>query len=138
MNLNSNSEQIVSEIINIYSDISSDSLKKIISSLDIKKYPPNYYFINQGRPEENEYFLFEGIVRSNLFTKKGEDITISFYYEKRVLPPHSSRTLDGISTLNYQSITPVTLGIINASNFRYLMRENPDIYRFASSVMAAE
>jgi CRP-like cAMP-binding protein len=121
-----------------YSAVSNASFKKILPLLKIRKIPRDYYFINEGKREENEYFILEGIVRSNLFTKNGEDVTISFYFEKSVLPPHSSRALNNISALNFQSLTPVTFASINARKFRDLMRENKDIYLFASSVMAAE
>jgi len=136
--MNSNYENILYDIMVSYSSVSNASFRKILPLLKIREIPQNYYFINEGKREENEYFILEGIVRSNLFTKNGEDVTISFYYEKSVLPPHSSRALNNISALNFQSLTPVTLASINVNRFRNLMRENKDIYLFASAVMAAE
>ncbi|MCF8264809.1 MAG: Crp/Fnr family transcriptional regulator [Melioribacteraceae bacterium] len=131
-------EKILLKIFERFASVSENSFKEVLDLISLKTYPPNYYFVNEGKREESEYFVLDGIIRSNIFTRKGEDVTLSFFYEKSVLPPCISRTNDGISTLNFQSLSEVKIAIINANLFRELMQKHLDLYQFGNMVMMSE
>ncbi|MFY0687470.1 MAG: Crp/Fnr family transcriptional regulator [Cyclobacteriaceae bacterium] len=95
-------------------------------------------FIEKGRHDNNEYFVLDGISRSYLLSPEGEKVTISFYTANMVLSPHTIRVQDGRSTLNFQALTPLELGVLDAKAFEQQMIENLEIREFGNTVLRNE
>jgi CRP-like cAMP-binding protein len=128
----------IAEIINAIYPISGDSLNKIIDITDYREYNKGTCFIEKGTHDYNEYFLLDGICRSYLLNPEGEEITIAFFKPGSVLSPYVTRTVEGISNLNFQALTDIHVGIMDASIFLDLMVEHLDIRDFGNMVLKLE
>jgi CRP-like cAMP-binding protein len=131
-------KQLLKEIIWPYYPLSSKSFDFIVNAVNIKIIPKGTSFIQVKNRDKNEYFLLKGICRSFLINPEGEDITISFYKEKKILSPYVTRTSNGISLLNYEAMTDLELAFIDAEHFLNLMIENIDIREMGNNVLRKE
>jgi CRP-like cAMP-binding protein len=126
------------DIISIYHHLSDESFKEIDKLTEYREYVHGDCFIEKGKRNHHEYFIIEGICRSYLINPEGEEITISFFNPESVLSPFVTRTLNGISTLYYQALTDLKVGIIDATIFEELMVENQGIREFGNMVLKME
>tara|TARA_R110002126_G_scaffold124451_3_gene266436 strand:+ start:13031 stop:13621 length:591 start_codon:yes stop_codon:yes gene_type:complete len=125
-------------IINKLFPISERSLDLVSKLIEIEVYEKGDVFIDKGKKNNSEYFVFEGICRSFLLNPDGEEITISFFLDEGVLSPNKTRTADQISHLNFQALTKVTLASFNADKFEQLMINHIDIREFGNMVLQNE
>jgi CRP-like cAMP-binding protein len=95
-------------------------------------------FIVKGRQDIFEYFVLSGICRCYLINQEGEEITISFYKEKSVLPPNVTRTSKSYSSLNFQALTNLHICRFKASRLVELMQEYTEWRNFANTVLFNE
>ena len=129
---------IVQEIILRNFKMSSTSLETIMGIVEYIEYQKNDIFIVEGKRDSREYFVLEGVCRSFLLNPDGEEITISFFSGKSIISPHTTRTINGYSNLNFQALTEVKMGVMNASRFEEFMVENLEIREFGNSVLRNE
>lgn len=118
--------------------MSSSSLEAIIDIVEYVEYQKNEIFITEGKRNSKEYFVLEGVCRSFLLNPEGEEITISFFTENTVLSPFITRTYDGLSNMNFQALTTLKLGIMDAGSFEQLMVENLEVREFGNIVLRNE
>ena len=128
----------IEHIVNSILEISSNSMKRIDDLVDYIKIEANQNFIKKGNPDKYEYFLTKGVCRSYLLNPEGEEITIAFFTEGSVLSPYIIRTIKGISNINFQAMTEVELGRMDAEGFLNLMVENLEIRDFGNTVLKIE
>lgn len=121
-----------------YCDMSRHTLDVLAGHCQVLELDPARIFIRQGLANAQEYFLLDGLVRSFASSDLHDDVTLYFYGSGSVLPPHTTRTAGGLSTLNYENLTPCVLAAVPADVFSRLMRENIEIYRFAHTVLERE
>ncbi len=95
-------------------------------------------FVEKGHGNHSEYFVIEGICRSFLISPSGEEITISFFTENSVISPFTTRTRFGKSLLNMEALTPLHVGVIDASIFEDLMVNNLEVREFGNAVLRNE
>jgi CRP-like cAMP-binding protein len=95
-------------------------------------------FIKKDQVNKSEYFVLEGVCRSFLVNPDGMDITLSFFTGSSILSPHTTRITNGRSTLNFESLTDLKLGVMDASKFAELMVGNIEIREFANTVLRNE
>ncbi len=126
------------EIISKYHSLSDESLKIIDDLTELREYISGECFIEKGKRNHHEYFIIEGICRSYLLNPEGEEITISFFNSNTVLTPFVTRTINGISTLNFQALTNLKVGIIDSSIFEDLMVSDLEIREFGNRVLKME
>ena len=129
---------MIKEIINATYPISNNSLNEIESLLELVEYNKGETFIKKGRRNLNEYFLLEGVCKSYLINPEGEEITISFFNEKSLLSPYTTRTQGEISVLNFQALTNIKLATIDAKAFEKLMIDNLEIRNLGNTVLRVE
>ena len=129
---------LLADTVRHYSDMSRNSLELLAGHCTILEPDKQQTFIRQGLANGQEYFLLDGLVRSFASSDLHDDVTLYFYGPQSVLPPHTTRTANGLSTLNYESLTSCVLAAIPADVFSRLMRENTEIYRFAHTVLERE
>lgn len=136
-----NFEQIkerTSPIINMVSPISEESLDLVSGLIVLEVYEKGDVFIDRGKKNNKEYFVYEGVCRSFLLSPKGEEVTISYFLEGSVLSPNKTRTANQISHLNFQALTKVTVASLNADKFEQLMINHIDIREFGNMVLQNE
>lgn len=121
-----------------YTDMSRNSLDLLVGQCTVLEPGKPQTFIRHGLANAQEYFLLDGLVRSYASSHIHDDVTLYFYGPQSVLPPHTTRTAKGLSTLNYETLTPCVLAAVPADVFSRLMRENIEIYRFAHTVLERE
>lgn len=129
---------MIAKIIQLFTPISkasTDAIENIVEYRSIKK---GELFIENTKANNKEYFIVEGICRSFLLSPDGDEITISFFNSNSILSPYTTRTTNGKSNLNFQALTDLTLGEMNASAFENLMVENLEIREFGNSVLRNE
>ena len=118
--------------------MSSASLAAIESLIAYNDYNKGETFIKKNKRNDKEYFVMEGICRSYLLNPDGEAITISFFIQDSILSPYTTRTVKGISALNFQALTKVKLAELDAAEFENLMVENLEIREFGNTVLRLE
>lgn len=116
----------------------SNSLKEISEIVSYHEINNGKVFLEKGKRNRSEYFLIKGICRSFLLSPDGEEITISFFNTGSILSPYVTRTINGITNINFQTLTDVTIGEMDASKFEELMVKNLDIREFGNMVLKIE
>ena len=118
--------------------ISEASLDLITSLIEIETYVKGDSFINIGKKNNKEYFVFQGVCRSFVLSPDANEVTISYFLEGEVLSPNKTRTANQLSQLNFQALTELTIGSMNADKFEQLMIDHIDIREFGNSVLQRE
>jgi CRP-like cAMP-binding protein len=130
--------EIIKDIILGKTPMSASSLEAITDIVEYAEYQKNEIFITEGKRNSKEYFVLEGVCRSFLLNPDGEEITISFFIENAVLSPFTTRTNDGFSNMNFQALTPLKMGVMDAGSFETLMVDNLEIREFGNIVLRNE
>jgi CRP-like cAMP-binding protein len=129
---------MIKDIIQSISPMSSNSLAEIENLIEVKLYEKGETFIVKNKHNNKEYFVLEGICRSYLLNPDGEEITISFFNKNEIISPYTTRTVKGVSTLNFQALTHIRLAELNAGEFENLMIVNLEIREFGNAVLRHE
>ena len=125
-------------LINKVSPISEGSLDLISDLIVVEVYEKGDVFIDRGKKNNKEYFVYEGVCRSYLLSPEGEEVTISYFLEVSVLSPNKTRTANQISQLNFQALTNLTIASMDADKFEQLMIDHLDIREFGNMVLQNE
>ena len=125
-------------LVNKVSPISERSLDLISDLILVEVYEKGDVFIDRGKKNNKEYFVYEGVCRSFLLSPEGEEVTISYFLEGSVLSPNKTRTANQISHLNFQALTRLTVASLNADKFEQLMINHIDIREFGNMVLQNE
>lgn len=118
--------------------LSISSIKEISDIVSYREVKSGTVFLEKDKRNNNEYFLIKGICRSFLLSPDGEEMTISFFNTGSILSPYVTRTINGINSINFQALTDITIGEMNASKFEDLMVYNLDIREFGNMVLKIE
>ncbi len=125
-------------LLNKVATVSEGSLDLISDLILVEDYEKGDVFIDRGKKNNKEYFVYEGVCRSFLLSPEGEEVTISYFLEGNVLSPNKTRTANQISHLNFQALTKLTLASLNADKFEQLMINHIDIREFGNMVLQYE
>jgi len=128
----------IEAIINSIYPVSGHSLNQILDLVEYQEYKKGNCFIEKGTHNYYEYFLMDGICRSFVLNPEGEEITIAFFNPGTVLSPFVTRTVEGISNLNFQALTDIRVGMMDASKFLNLMVDHVDAREFGNMVLKIE
>ncbi|MGB2129754.1 MAG: Crp/Fnr family transcriptional regulator [Flavicella sp.] len=120
------------------SPVSKESLDLISNLIEVEVYEKGAIFIDRGKKNNKEYFVYDGVCRSFLPSPEGEEVTISYFLEGSVLSPNKTRTANQISHLNFQALTKLTVASLNADKFEQLMINHMDIREFGNMVLQNE
>lgn len=118
--------------------MSQTSLDAIIGIVDFVAYDKDEIFIGENKRNRSEYFVLEGVCRSFLLNPEGVEISISFFTDNTVISPHTTRTSKGLSNLNFQALTPLKVGVMDAGRFEEFMVDNLEIREFGNVVLRNE
>ena len=125
-------------LVNKVSPVSEGSLDLMSDLIVVEVYEKGDMFIDRGKRNNKEYFVYEGVCRSFLLSPEGEEVTISYFLEGGVLSPNKTRTANQISHLNFQALTKLTVASLNADKFEQLMINHIDIREFGNMVLQSE
>ena len=125
-------------LVNKVSPVSEGALDLISDLILVEVYEKGDVFIDRGKKNNKEYFVYEGVCRSFLLSPEGEEVTISYFLEGGVLSPNKTRTANQISHLNFQALTKLTVASLNADKFEQLMINHIDIREFGNMVLQYE
>ncbi|MCZ4410576.1 Crp/Fnr family transcriptional regulator [Cryomorphaceae bacterium 1068] len=125
-------------LVNKVSPVSEGSLDLISDLIVVEVYEKGDVFIDRGKKNNKEYFVYEGVCRSFLLSPEGEEVTISYFLEGGVLSPNKTRTANQLSHLNFQALTKLTVASLNADKFEQLMINHIDIREFGNMVLQYE
>ena len=125
-------------LINNVWPISEASLDLVANLIVVETYEKGDLFINMGKENNKEYFVFQGVCRSFLLSPEGDEVTISYFLEGGVLSPNKTRTANQLSHLNFQALTKLTVASLNADKFEQLMINHIDIREFGNMVLQNE
>ncbi|MFK7757876.1 MAG: Crp/Fnr family transcriptional regulator, partial [Flavobacteriales bacterium] len=125
-------------LVNKVSPVSEGALDLICDLILIENYEKGDVFINRGKKNNKEYFVYDGVCRSFLLSPEGEEVTLSYFLEGGVLSPNKTRTANQISHLNFQALTKLTVASLNADKFEQLMINYIDIREFGNMVLQYE
>jgi len=130
-------DKLINIIKGIY-PVSINSMEELINLVHYEYIPKDKTFIKRNTRNEFEYFIIDGICRSFLMNPEGEEITISFFQSNSIITPCVARTFNNYSSLNFQSLTDLEIGIFSADELVKLMRINQEIRSFANTVLQNE
>ena len=119
-------------------NLSNSAAGKFIEVLKIEQFKKGEVFIQEGRINEYEYLLLEGICRSYLDNAKGEEVTLSFFNSVKTISPNLTRTKDKRSILNIQALTDVRLASFPTSELMRMMNENREIEMWGNGILQKE
>ena len=125
-------------LVNKVSPVSQGSLNLISDLIVVEVYEKGDVFIDRGKTNNKEYFVYEGVCRSFLLNPEGEEVTISYFLEGSVLSPNKTRTANKLSQLNFQALTNLTIASMDADKFEQLMINHIDIREFGNTVLQYE
>ena len=125
-------------LVNKVSPVSEGSLDLMSDLIVVEVYEKGDMFIDRGKKNNKEYFVYEGVCRSFLLSPEGEEVTISYFLEGGVLSPNKTRTANQLSHLNFQALTKLTVASLNADKFEQLMINHIDIREFGNMVLQSE
>ena len=125
-------------LVNKVSPVSEGSLDLVSDLILVEVYEKGDVFIDRGKKNNKEYFVYEGVCRSFLLSPEGEEVTISYFLEGSVLSPNKTRTANQISHLNFQALTKLTVASLNADKFEQLMINYIDVREFGNMVLRNE
>ncbi|MUU78680.1 Crp/Fnr family transcriptional regulator [Winogradskyella endarachnes] len=128
----------VKKIIDNIFQISQNSFRKISSLLNYETFNKGDIFIQKDMHNEKEYFVLNGVCKSYLTSPDGKEINISFFTNNSIISPHSIRTSNNISNLNFKALTTIEMASMNAEVFKELMIENVEIRYFGNTVLQKE
>jgi len=94
--------------------------------------------LKPNQPDQSEYILLDGIVRTFLLNTEGEEITLSFFEPNSILPPYVTRTENGKSLLYCEPLTECVFAKLDAKAFETLMIDNIEIRDFGNTVLRHE
>ena len=94
--------------------------------------------LKPSQPDRSEYILLNGIARTFLVNTEGEEITLCFFEENTIIPPHVTRTENGKSLLYCEALTDCIFAKMDAKAFESLMIENLEIREFGNSILRQE
>ncbi len=125
-------------VINKVSPVSEASLDLIVNLIEVETYEKGDLFIDIGKKNNKEYFVFQGICRSFLYSPEGDEVTISYFLENEVLSPNKTRTAIQLSQLNFQALTNLSIASMDSDKFEKLMIDHLDIREFGNRVLQNE
>ena len=125
-------------LVNKVSPVSEGSLDLMSDLIVVEVYEKGDVFIDRGKKNNKEYFVYEGVCRSFLLSPEGEEVTISYFLEGEVLSPNKTRTANQLSQLNFQALTKLTIASMDADKFEQLMINHLDIREFGNMVLQNE
>lgn len=125
-------------IVNKVSPVSEGSLDLMSDLIQVEVYEKGDVFIDRGKKNNKEYFVYKGVCRSFLLSPEGEEVTISYFLEGGVLSPNKTRTANQISHLNFQALSKLTVASLDADKFEQLMIKHIDIREFGNTVLQNE
>jgi len=118
--------------------LSNEEKTAISMSCEVRNYDKNDIVIKQNHRFDNEIFVLEGIMRGYYDTFNGKEVNVEFFQGPSVTAPWFTRTFNGISSINYQTLTQAVLLEIHAERFDGLMKSSPAIYRWATGITQRE
>ena len=125
-------------LVNKVSSLSEGSLDLMVDLIEVEVHEKGDVFIDRGKRNNKEYFVYEGICRSFLLSPEGAEVTISYFTEDSILSPNKTRTANQISHLNFQALTKLTVASMNADKFEQLMINHLDIREFGNMALQNE
>jgi CRP-like cAMP-binding protein len=131
-------EEALYNYINSINPVSRDWFEELYKQVVFRNYSKGDLFIEQGKPDQYEYFLIEGVCRSFLMNTEKEEVTISFFTAVSFLTPSSIRAVNGISHFSYQALTDVTMACIEVRSFLNLMMHISEIRAFRNAMLHQE
>jgi len=120
------------------SHVSQNARQRLAAICIEQKSKKDSILLKPNQTDDSEYILLQGIARTFLQNSEGEEITLSFFEDNTVLPPHVTRTDNGKSLLYCETITDCNFAKINAKDFESLMIDNLEIREFGNTVMRQE
>lgn len=84
-------------------------------------------FLEQGSRKSNIYFVKEGLIRSYLVNKKGEEITNRIRYENQVMSCYEIDLLNEPSRFNLQALEPTELIVMDVTTMQQIVHGNPKL-----------
>ena len=125
-------------VINTVSPVSEASLDLIVNLIEVETYAKGNLFIDIGKKNNKEYFVFQGVCRSFVYSPEGDEVTISYFLENEVLSPNKTRTANQLSQLNFQALTHLSIASMDSDKFEQLMIDHLDIREFGNRVLQNE
>lgn len=131
-------KEYTKSLINNVSPISEASLDLIVNLIEVETYEKGDLFIDIGKKNNKEYFVFQGVCRSFVYSPEGDEVTISYFLENEVLSPNKTRTANQLSQLNFQALNNLSIASMDSDKFEQLMIDHLDIREFGNRVLQNE
>ena len=93
---------------------------------------------SEGKSNDTEYCLIEGLVHRFNINEQGDQVTTGFYLEKSVITPHFARTLKGKSLFSLQTLAETRMAEFPVSIFNELRYQHKAFQDFGQKVIEAE
>lgn len=131
-------KEIQSALENYY-PISESTSYLLTEAAYLRVYSKDEYLEKQSQKIENQFIVRRGVVRGYLLDGMGNEITISFYSKGMAITPTLMRSVDFISFVNLQVISPDAEIFVFCNRIMdETMRGNDELMKFGFKVMMAD
>ena len=117
-----------------FSAASLDRICLAFEKHDLKK---NEFLLKEGKVG-GYFYLEKGFLRNYIFDTKGNEITITFYKDQRVIFDPSSFFFSKPATENIQALTPCVGYFSTFEKLNDLFHSTPEFREFARAILAKE
>lgn len=104
----------------------------------IHDYPKHYLLFEEGKKDDKEYFLLEGILHRFNISSSGNEVTTGIYKGPVIITPHFARTVKLKNIFSLQTLTPVKIGTIPVKIFDELRYTYPGFRQLGQHVVEQE
>ncbi|HEY0818059.1 MAG TPA: Crp/Fnr family transcriptional regulator [Rhizobacter sp.] len=94
--------------------------------------------LHAGDPDEREYFVLEGVLRTWLSDAQGRSVTLAFHVGPGIVMPAITRTADGRSRVHCEALTACHVAGFPSHTLVDCMRRSPSVQQWGDAVLRAE
>ena len=112
-----------------------DEVKFISSYRKLKK---DEFIVKEGHSFNHEIFVYQGVIRGFYKRSESDELNVSFYSDKEIIGPWFSRTRNGRSIINLQTVTASVIIEIDQPKFKLLRHKYLELLYYGSMIVEKE
>lgn len=120
--------QAIKRALDLISPISPQTAMALEPVTYLRTFPKGALLETAGQYIRYQFFVISGIIRKFLTNAKGEEFTVDFFCEKQVITPTLLRTVDFVSFVNLEVISPQAIVMLfSQKEMEATMQGNKDL-----------
>jgi len=131
-------EDSIYEIANGIGPMPPGGLGPLINSMQSVTVAPHTLLLRSAIPNELEYFVVNGILRTYVVSVDGVDTTLGFHVGPCVYTPSIARSMEGVSLVSCEALEVSEVVRFKSHDLISLMMQDRQVQAWGDSVLRAE